>query len=90
MYLSRIIDERKSGAGRRRVLIEKPIEEKQYTVKAIFKCSNEAQARKMLEFLIDFRGPAAYTLTAPAPKRGRTKKTEDDDAEDEHRGHSRI
>ena len=79
MYLSKILEERESGAGRRRVLIEKAIDEKQYTVKAIFKCSNEAQAREMLDFLINFKGPAAYTLTAPAPKRGK-KKTEDDNA----------
>ena len=78
MYLSRIIDERKSGAGRRRVLIEKAIDEKQYTVKAIFKCPNEAQARALLDFLIDFKGPTA-TPEAPAPKRGK-KKTEDDNA----------
>lgn len=81
MYLSRVIEERKSGAGRRRVLIEKPIDEKQYVVKAVFKCPNEAQARALLDFLIDFKGPTAYTLTAPAPKRGQ-KKTEDNYAED--------
>lgn len=82
MYLSKILEERESGAGRRRVLIEKPVDEKRYVVKAVFKCSNEAQAREMLDFLIEFKEPAAYTLTAPAPKRGRKQKTEGNDAED--------
>lgn len=78
MYLSRIIDEQQAGAGKRRVLIEKPIEQHAFIVKGIFTCTTEDKARELLDFLINLKDPKAYTLAAPATTstRGRKKKGE--------------
>lgn len=75
MYYSKIIREEQAGANRRRVLIEKPIDSAQYTVKAVFRCPSEKVAQQFFDFLIRYKGPTVEP-EAPAPKRGRKKKTE--------------
>ena len=74
MYLSTVIDEKQSGAGRRRVIIEKPISENVFIVKGIFRCPSEAAARRYADFLIDLREPKATKPEAPAPAPGLTSK----------------
>ena len=83
MYLSKIIAEENAGAGRRRVIIERPIARNAFIVKGIFRCPTEAKARELLDFLLRLKEPMAYTLAAPAApkKRGRPKKTEDNNNE---------
>lgn len=81
MYYSKVIREEYAGANRRRCVIEKPVDSPLYVVKAIFRCPSEEAAQQFFDFLIKFKGPPAQPL-APAPKRGRKRKTEDNHAED--------
>lgn len=79
MYYSKIIAEEAAGAGKRRVLIEKPIDQHAFIVKGIFTCTTEDKARELLDFLINLKEPKAYTLAARAPKkRGRPKQKQED------------
>lgn len=77
-YYAKVIDEQFNSSGTRRVIVEKPIDKNQYVVKAVIKCNTEEKARELLDYLLHFRikGPAANKPEAPAPKRGRKKKTE--------------
>lgn len=80
MYLSRIIDDRAAGAGKRRIIIEKPIDQNIYILKAVFKCRNEKAAKELADTLINMREPMENTPEAPAPdpkRRGRPKQNKE-------------
>lgn len=83
MYYSRVLEEQVAGAGRRRVIIEKPQDQHVFLVKAIFRCPNEARAREFFNYLLALREPKATTPAAPATqkKRGRRKRTEENNNE---------
>ena len=79
MYYSKIIAEEAAGAGKRRCVIEKPVGDPRYVVKAVFYCGSENRAREFFDYLINLREPKAATPEAPAPrKRGRPKQKQED------------
>ena len=69
MYVSKILDEQGAVGGRCRVILEKPVSENTFIIKAVFRISNEKKAREMFNYLFHMRGPKATKPEAPTAKK---------------------